>query len=853
MRSGRSLPGTAPVAAFPLGGVGTGNVSVDARGNLRDWEIFNSPGKGNDLPYSFFALHASWESGSATRVLEAERPAPHESSHGYYPGDVVGLPRLAASTMTGEYPLLGISFEDESLPLDVRLEAFTPLLPLDAADSGIPAAVLRYVVRNTSNVPVEVSVAGSLANATGLKGYELFFFPRQNGSPFNRLRQQDELVGIDLRTDLPSDDLTYGSMALLARGNEGEVTAKPEWMHGYWWDGIQDFWDDFSADGRLDLESRAGGEAGPLTAPSTLRVGSIAISTTLAPGAEHAFEFVLAWHFPNRPKAWNGHIFPIEPTDEIVRNFYATRFEDAWAAGAYVFAELERLESATRRFHDALHDTTLPASVVDALAANIVVTRSTTCFRLEDGTFLGWEGSFDKRGSCEGTCTHVWNYAQTLAHLFPELERSMRRVEFLLETDDDGRMSFRTNRVFDQARWDVIPAVDGQLGTIVRLYREWRISGDDAFLRELWPSAARALDFAFGYWDSDGDDVLDAQQHNTYDIEFHGPNSLANSLFYAALAAGEQMAAHVGDGERAERYRVARERGSRRMDELLWGGEYYEQALDDLDAYRYQYGSGCLSDQVFGQLLAHTVGLGYILPEEHVRSAVGAIYRHNFRSELTGHENVQRTFALGHEAGLVLCSWPKGGRPRLPFVYSQEIWTGIEYQVAAHLIYEGFVDEGLALVAAVRGRHDGYNRNPWNEVECGNHYVRSMASWAVLLAASGFVPDNVSGTLTFAPAFDSHEFRSFFAAGSGWGSFSQTRDDRGMRVELRVDGGEVDLRRLRLDVPDGLHLAHASLDGTTLNAALDRVGQGLAELALDGATLREGSTLTCCFESERSR
>jgi uncharacterized protein (DUF608 family) len=350
--------------------------------------------------------------------------------------------------------------------------------------------------------------------------------------------------------------------------------------------------------------------------------------------------------------------------------------------------------------------------------------------------------------------------------------------------------------VFGNAAWDFHPAVDGQLGAIVRLYREWRFSGDDGLLRDCWPGVERALEFAFTEWDSDGDGVLDSKQHNTYDIEFFGPNSLANSMFLAALHAGAALADHLGEAATAARWRAAAAAGRDRVDALLFNGEYYDQRLDDVDERRYQYGTGCLSDQVFGQLLAHLTGLGHVLPAEHVRSAVAAVHRHNFRRDLSGHHSVQRTYALPGEAGLVLCSWPRGGRPRIPFVYSDEVWTGIEYQVASHLVYEGLVAEGLELVRAVRSRHDGHGRNPWNEAECGNHYARSLASWGVLVALTGADYHAPTGSLSFAPRLEACA-RVPFTTGTGWGVLSLS--SAGAEIELL--GGELALDRLRVSHP----------------------------------------------------
>jgi non-lysosomal glucosylceramidase len=418
--------------------------------------------------------------------------------------------------------------------------------------------------------------------------------------------------------------------------------------------------------------------------------------------------------------------------------------------------------------------------------------RSNTCFLLEDGTFLGWEGCLANGGCCDGNCTHVWNYAQTVAFLFPELERSMRSTEFLLETYDDGYMNHRTNSIFG-TRVRKGPAADGQLGAIVRLYREWKLSGDGDFLRKLWPNASRALDFALSYWDTDGDFVLDGQQHNTYDIEFYGPNSMIGSLLCAALKAAREIAAYLGD-DKAERYNSVLEKSSSLLDEMLWNGEYYNQKLDDVDEYKHQYGNGCLSDQLLGQLLAHMAGLGRILPEGHVKEAMHSVYRYNFLPSLRAHHNVQRGYALNDEGGLVLCTWPHGGKPRIPFIYSDEVWTGCEYQAAAHMIYEGLVEEGLQVVQTARSRFDGIRRNPWNEYECGNHYARSMSSWALIPALSGFKYDMVEKEISFDPVIHRDNFRCFWSTGIAWGTYARSVEDGDVKESIEILHGDRGVR-----------------------------------------------------------
>ena len=812
-RRARGIPHTSACTAFPLGGIGTGNVSLGARGELRDWELENLPDKGRLNPYTFFAIHAAPEGAEAvTRVLEARLAGRHDADAGYAFERLAGLPRLQAATLYGEYPVVDIDFADDVLPVVVSLRAFTPLVPLQPDASGIPAAVLRYRVVNPGPRPVRVTIAGSLSHTAGRGDGPFGMRAQQTVS----LREDNGIRGLDFGIRLPEDDVGYGTMSLST--SDAATTAKPQWVTGFWPDGPRLFWNDFADDGLLDpeprltLEDRPRGlfadsdDDAPLSQDDLfdklprLRTGSLGIVHELAPGEARDFEFVLSWSFPNRHRGWLGHIIGHDPhRDEVVKNHYATLWPDAWAAATHLHRELPALEAATMAFVDALYGGTLDPVIADAVGANIAAVRSTTCFVVETPNadlgegpvFAAWEGSFDHAGSCEGTCTHVWSYAQTVAWLFPSLERSARRVEFLLETDAAGAQKFRSNRVFDGPAWFMGPAVDGQLGTVLRLHREWRFCGDDTFLRELWPAAVRTLEYAITTWDRDGDGLVDGELHNTYDIEFHGIEPLAGGMFVAALRAGARMAEHLGDAVRASEWRARSDRAAARMDEVLWNGEYYRQVIDDVDAHRYQYGDGVLSDQLLGQFHARVNGLGDILPESRVRSALGAIVAHNFRSDLSTHESTQRVYAINDEGGLLLASWPRGGRPAIPFVYSDEVWTGVEHQVAASLVYAGLPAEALRIEHALRGRYDGTARSPWNEIECGNHYARSLASWALLLAFSGAQWDAPSGTLSFDPVRDG---RYLFTAGTAWGSVRVDGDT----LTLHVAGGTLSLQRLVL-------------------------------------------------------
>lgn len=747
--------------AFLLGGIGTGNVSIGARGELRDWELFNRPGKGNSLPCTFNCLRIRPEGGEPLiRILEARIRPPYSGPNGWrlgsneFPGEMGGIPRFADSEMTIEYPFINIRLIDESLPVHVSLEAFTPFIPLDSVSSAYPGAFFRYRVKNITHKPLEVTVVSTLLNVVGFNG--LMPAMEQFSQNRNLYRQNREIKGLFMdKRDQDQQDVNYGSLALLT---DQEVSCKPEWIRGEWWDGVQEFWDDLYKDG--DLESaNSRGIGSDMKAPD-LTIGSLAVKQRILPGEEQEFRLVLAWYFPNRSRGWWA-------ADDcgIIRNHYATVFSSAWDAGLQLLRNFTYLYAGSKKFSTAMRECSIPPVLRDAALRNLTVLRSPTCFRLEDGTFLGWEGCLDRTGSCHGTCTHVYNYAQSIASLFPDLEQSCRRTEFLQETDSTGAMAFRSQTPFGWPRSGFVPAIDGQFGTIVRLYREWALSGDTDLIQELWPGAKRALDFGLNYWDPDGDGLPEAKQHNTYDIEFYGPNPLGAIMMMAALAAGIRIAEHLGD----EVASVWQERLDRTKENIikLFNGQYFYQIVDD-SKYKYQPGSGCLTDQLMGQYMADNAGLGDLLSADMIRSALQSIIRYNFIERFSDFTALHRTYALNDESGLVLCTWPDGSRPPMPMPYSDEVWSGSEYAVAAMLLRRGEIEKACKIVQAIDERHDGHKRNPFNEAECGHHYARSMASWSLIDAWSGRKCDLPGKRIDFTPQF-AKTGKAFFSCASAWG------------------------------------------------------------------------------------
>ncbi|NLT72639.1 MAG: hypothetical protein GXX94_00385 [Chloroflexi bacterium] len=834
--------------AFPLGGVGAGCVSLSGRGALVDWEIFNRPNKGMAVPYAFFALWARAEGCEpVTRVLEAPPEPPYDGSGwGEYSGigfgvdreHGTGLPHMHSVTFRGEFPLAWVRFEDPQMPVEVTLEAYSPFIPTNADDSSLPVAVLQYHLHNTSERPVEISVAGNLANPLGydhkgsLSGRRL---REGRGQNLNTLVQDGSLMALSLTSQrYRPGHPRYGSLALATPATGAWCQAA--WLRGDWYDMFHDYWDHFSRDGQLAPR------AYPPSPEGQTDVGTLGVRQRLEPGESTLIPFVIAWHLPNYVKYWGEAADLREDEAPTWLNHYATLWPDALAVARYWALHRERLYRDTRRFHDTLFSSTLPAVVLDAISSQASILHSPTVLRLPDGTLYGFEGCHGNAGCCEGTCTHVWNYAQTQAFLFPALERSMRRADYRYNLNTDGSMGFRLQLPLGSPPATFHPAADGQMGGLLKLYRDWKLCGDDAYLRELWPCAKRALEYAWSQWDPDGDGVMTGIQHNTYDIEFYGANTMMGTFYLGALRAAEEMARHLGDDESAALYRRVYESGRARTEATLFNGEYYIQQCEPEMARKYQYADGCLSDHLIGQWFAHLVGLGYVLEPDHVRTALKAIFEHNWRSDLWEHANPQRIYALNDEQGLLICSWPRGGRPVLPFVYSDEVWCGIEYQVAAHLIYEGEVERGLAIVLGTRNRHDGRRRNPWNEFECGSHYARSMASWSLLTALSGYSYDLVAGTLGFAPRLSLEAFRCFWSAEGAWGAYEQHMGD-GVRLSLHVEYGHITLNGLNLG-PLARPLSRGRAGEREISIQVEIVGEETRVRWDEPVALSEGESLT---------
>jgi uncharacterized protein (DUF608 family) len=761
---------------FPMGGIGAGMICLEGTGALSHVSLRNRPEVFNE-PCVFAAISVKGKSPVA-RVLEGPVPmrkifGPPGTGNGAG-GTTYGLPRFTAATFKARFPFGHIGLADSRVPLQVDLTGWSPFEPGDPDNSSLPVVGLEYRFVNRSKAPIDAVFSFNARNFMGI------------GSNPQAVRPIEG--GFILWGNGPKDR-AWEEAAFSATVSDPSVQVNHAWFRGGWWDALTMAW--------KDVAGGACFERPPVTEGGHSPGATLFVPFQLAPGASKTIQLRLAW-YAGRTNLRVGKDFPGStpaPEPGNFRPWYAGKFADINSVSFYWRDNYERLRRNASRFSESFYDSTLAPEVIEAVAANLTILKSPTVLRQTDGRLWSWEGCGDNSGCCHGSCTHVWNYAQALPHLFPSLERTLRETEFGPSQNEAGHQTFRSALPIRPVDHEFHAAADGQLGGIMKVFRDWRICGDTDWLRGLWPAVKRSLDYCIETWDPKHKGWVEEPHHNTYDIEFWGPDGMCTSFYLGALQAAVKMGKALGD--EIPLYAELLGKGTRAAETDLFNGEYFYQRIEwkNLRAQnplenksmvgsyspeavavflkegpKYQYGTGCLSDGVLGSWLALVCGAGQVLDPTKVSRHLRAIHQYNLKEDLSDFANPQRpTYACGSEGGLLLCTWPRGGEPSLPFVYSNEVWTGIEYQVASHLMRMGWVRQGLDIVRACRNRYDGRVRNPFNEYECGHWYARAMASYALLFGLSGARYDAVEKVLYLEPSIKG-DFRCFLSTASGYGT-----------------------------------------------------------------------------------
>jgi uncharacterized protein (DUF608 family) len=768
--------------AFPIGGIGAGMFCLEGTGAISHMSVRNHPEVYNE-PCMFAAISLKGvENG--TRVIEGPVPdwkkfGPPDSGNGSG-GASYGLPRFDKTTFLARFPFAYIELKDDAIPLGVTIKGWSPFIPADADNSSLPVGGIEYSFRNTGPSRIEAVFSYNSRN----------FMRQTSGKALIKPVSGGFVLSEEGAKDKPADQ---GSFAIFT--NESNTVVDHCWFRGGWFDPLTIAWNTISnCETKSNPPVNEGASGASLFVPFTLNAGETKV-----------IRLMMAWYVPNTNMRFGKD--PEEKTEEKCddpncscklpwyKPWYSGKFASIEDVVSYWKTNYNDLQKKSELFKESFYASSLPAEVMEAVAANLTILKSPTVLRQPDGKLWNFEGCSDNSGCCSGSCTHVWNYAQALPHLFPKLERTLRETEFFASQNKEGHQTFRSALPIRPVAATFYAASDGQLGGIMKVYRDWHIGGSADWLKKMYPKVAESMDYCIRTWDPGFTGTLEEPHHNTYDIEFWGPDGMCTSFYLGALRAISEMGKFMG--EDVTKYEALYEKGKKTMETELYDGEYFIQQIkwkglsapdpdialaDPKSIYpeetrklllkegpKYQYGKGCLSDGVLGTWMGKVCGLKNIVDSVKITSHLNSVYKYNFKKDLRNHSNPQRpTYALGNEGGLLLCTWPKGSKLSLPFVYSNEVWTGIEYQVASHLMFSGEVEKGLEIVRACRKRYDGRIRNPFNEYECGHWYARAMSSYAMLQGLTGVRYDAV-GQILF---IDSQigDFTSFLSTETGFGN-----------------------------------------------------------------------------------
>ncbi len=808
---------------MPIGGMFTGTVYIGGDGKLWLWDIFNEEKEGissreyenwqgkkkikpRDGANFIFPVSPEYpfEQGFGIRVKQGKNT--WEKSIDFKGFDDI--------TFKGQYPVAEISYRDSELPVAIDLQSFSPFVPLDVDASSYPATIMRFKVTNTSNKNVSVELAGWLENAA--------LNNSKNSPELTLINTISEVSGNTILTcsaQTNAEELKqqrdFGNMSLSLLAASPEVKAEA---------GTQ-------VTGSLLFPNNNERTASSLHGEQLC--GALSKTINLKPNETQEITFIISWYFPNIVLPKNKKL-----ERENKGRSYKNRFQNSQEVAEDIATKYEDLYRKTTSWRNTFYeDSTLPHWFLNRTFVNTSILATETCYLLEDGRFWAWEGI----GCCPGTCTHVWHYAQAIGRIFPELERNLReKTDFDVIDDLSGGIDFRGGMANKNA-------ADGQAGMVLRAYRDYQMSTNDEFLKKHWENIKLALQYLINLDKEDGEanGTIYGEQHNTLDAEWYGNIPVITSLYLAALAASIAMAKVMNDTSAEEEYMAILKEGKKNI-EKLFNGEYFIQNEDPNKKDAIGIGKGCYIDQVFGQSWAYQVGLGQVYNKEMIDSSLESLWKYNFvpdvgplRASLSPAIN-GRPYALSGDAGMVMCTWPLGGKrddweKHWQFGYFNECMTGFEHQVAGHMIWEDKLDYGLTLIKAIHERYGAEKRNPYNEIECSDHYARAMASYGAFVAACGYTYNGPKGQLGFAPKMNPENFKAAFISAEGWGSIYQTRTITSQTNTLKMVQGKLKMQELELALPEGKSATSILL---TLN-----------NKSVDATVKKEGDKTIAIFES----
>jgi uncharacterized protein (DUF608 family) len=753
---------------MPVGGIMCGMVYLGGDGRLWLWDVFNKNQSGvvyKNIPWHEkiqfnFDYVRPFDGANYVEPVKDVRPLDQG-----FTIKIGGVEKKLDESDWEEvsfeatYPVATITFKDKKENVEVTLKAYSPFIPLNERDSALPVTILSYTIHNKSTSAVTVELTGHLENKAAIYSANDPEYYRVNEAVKN-----ENFKGVFMRP------------------------ASHNWADESFWH-APDFGNFCIA--ALNDNSEADAGSNKKIPFNEKLVGSVRSAVTIPANGSSELNFAIAWYFPNltfdRLKNEGGR-------------HYRKRFKDSTEVIRYVYDNFDTLSGQTLLWADTWYrESTLPYWFLERTFLNISTLATTTCHWFESGRFYAWEGI----GSCPGTCNHVWQYAQAVGRIFPGLERDTReRVDLGVGFHDDGHIGFR-------AEYDTQPAVDGQAGRILGIYREHQMSSDSKFLVRNWEKTKKAVEFLLKQ-DTNNDGMTDTTLENTLDAKWPGEIAWIVGLSIAAIKAAQRMAEEMGDAEFARTCSEYVVKGKASMEQHLFNGEYFIHRPDPLKGRDGVIGSynTCHIDQVYGQSWAFQVGLDRVIDRQKTLSALKALWKYNFTTDVgpyLAEHHGGRPYALPGEGGMIMNTNPKneevpyGVKDAWQVTYFHECMSGFEHQVASHMMAEGMIEESLILTRTIHDRYHAKKRNPFNEVECSDHYARAMASYGTYISACGFTYHGPANMIGFAPKLNAENFKCAFTAAEGWGTYSQIRKGKNLECKIDVKWGKLDVKKVTVE------------------------------------------------------
>lgn len=753
-------------SGIPLGGLGTGSVELRSDGLFHEWQIMNNnpwgPGPKVDVPNNalFFGLQLT---GADKRSVVLASP---DELFGWLM-DPYLLPWLERPTeikSKARFPFTELEYDFPGLPANVSLEAFSPFIPLDAKNSGLPLAYLTFTIENRSKKELPLTFFGCMANLAGASSDDALSVMEFTG------RGKRASMSF-CRENIPDQQSDCGSVALGMVADKPGVTSYG--MHLK----TRDLWDVLRETGRLENHDFATAEGAPYPIEAGRRGrrrkgfrshGALARSMTLKPGESTRVTFMVCWHFPNLIER------DLKAKNAVGANIghqYENWFEDATDVFKYAAKNADKLRGETKQFFDAYYSSTMEPWLLEAVSAQLTTLIKSSWWD-KYGRFGIWEGL----GCCGLQTTDITHYGSfPIVQFFPEIEKSQMRLtkDNVEEAGDIPHMmpaTFACSDVDNLKRIDLMPQF------VLLVWRDVLWTADLEYLREMWPTVKDAMAF-MDTKDLNGDGLPNnTGADQTYDqFPMKGTSAFVGILFLASLRATAEMAELMGETDYAcdlrQRFSAAKDL----LDEQLWTGDFYRLCYDPVTG---QGNDGVMTDQINGDwFIRQTTGTG-LLANGKVKSALRSIID-----------------ACSHPAGfLANCAWPKGGgagTSRLGTDQANCPWSGVEYAVAAHMILLGMENAGIKVARDVWERYEHVGER-FNHIECGGHYYRALSSWAVYLALSGWTMDILNRTLKL--RIGRKPMQSVLTTANAWGILNVD----GKTIRVSIERGSLKLKTIEI-------------------------------------------------------